>query len=73
MYKTPFHKSGYIRRFSAHAYCHWLPDNWWAAVDGTDCTAEEMSKALEYSLGGSGNNVLDDDPSRVLVSNKVDL
>ena len=51
----------------------WLPENWWAAVDGTDCTAKEMSKALEHSLGGTGNNILDDDPSRVLVSSKVDL
>ena len=49
----------------------WLRPNWWAAVDGTDCTAEEMSKALEHSLGGRGNSVLDNDPSRILVSNKV--
>ena len=49
----------------------WLEDNWWAAVDGTDCTAEEMSKALEHSVGARGNGRLDNDPSRVLVSNKV--
>ena len=52
---------------------NWLPDNWWITEDSTDCTAEEMGRALEHSLGGSGNNVQDDDPSRVLASNKVDL
>ena len=51
----------------------WLKPNWWAAVDGTDCTAEEMSKALEYSLGGRSNSVVDNDPTRILVSNKVCL
>ena len=51
----------------------WLEDNWWAAVDGTDCTAEEMRKALEHSVGARGNGRLDNDPSRVLVSNKVQL
>ena len=40
-------------------------------MDGTDCTAEEMSKALEHSLGGLGNSVLDNDPNRILVSEKV--
>ena len=40
-------------------------------MDGTDCTAEEMSKALEHSFGGRGNGILDNDPSRILVSNKV--
>ena len=40
-------------------------------MDGTDCTAEEMSKALEHSLGISGNTVLYNDLSRVLVSDKV--
>ena len=40
-------------------------------MDGTDCTAEEMSKALEHSLGALGNSILDNDPSRILVSNKV--
>ena len=40
-------------------------------MNGTDCTAEEMSKALEHSLAGLGNSVLDNDPSRILVSNKV--
>ena len=49
----------------------WLRPNWWTAVDGTDCTAEEMSKALEHSLGGLGNGMVDNDPSRTLVSNKV--
>ena len=49
----------------------WFKANWWATVDGTDCTAEEMSKALEHSLGDRGNGKLDNDPSRVLVSNKV--
>ena len=49
----------------------WFRANWWTAVNGTDCTAEEMSKALEHSLGGLGNSVLDNDPSRVLVSDKV--
>ena len=42
-------------------------------MDGTDCTAEEMSKALEHTLGGLGNSVVDYDPSRVLVSNKVNF
>ena len=42
-------------------------------MDGTDCTAEEMSKALEHALGGLGNSVVDYDPSRVLVSNKVNF
>ena len=49
----------------------WFRANWWAAVDGTDCTAEEMSKALEHSLGGRGNDILDNDLSRILVSDKV--
>ena len=49
----------------------WYEDNWWAAVDGTDCTAEEMGKALEHSVGARGNGKLDHDLSRVLVSNKV--
>lgn len=49
----------------------WYTANWWAAVDGTDCTAEEMSKALEHSLGSRGNDELDNNPSRILVSNKV--
>ena len=49
----------------------WYKDNWWAAVDGTDCTAEEMSEALEHSLGGRGNDMLDIDLSKVLVSDKV--
>ena len=49
----------------------WYRANWWAAVDGTDCTAEEMSKALEHSLGGRGNDILDTDLSTVLVSDKV--
>ena len=49
----------------------WIQGKWWAAVDGTDCTAEEMSKALEHSLGISGNTVLYNDLSRVLVSDKV--
>ena len=40
-------------------------------MDGTDCTAEEMSKALEHSLGGLGNSVNDNNQSRILVSNKV--
>ena len=42
-------------------------------MDGTDCTAEEMSKALEHTLGGLGNSVVDYNPSRVLVSNKVNF
>ena len=49
----------------------WYRANWWAAVDGTDCTAEEMSKALEHSMGARGNSVLDNNSSRILVSNKV--
>ena len=49
----------------------WFRANWWAAVDGTDCTAEEMSKALEHSLGVLSNSVIDYYPSRILVSNKV--
>ena len=42
-------------------------------MDGNDCTAEEMSKALEHTLGGLGNSVVDHDPSRVLVSKKVNF
>ena len=49
----------------------WFRANWWAAVDGTDCTAEEMSEALEHMIVASGNSILDNDPSRVLTSNKV--
>lgn len=49
----------------------WFRANWWAAVDGTDCTAEEMGEALEHSLGALGNSVFDIDLSRILVSNKV--
>ena len=51
----------------------WFRANWWAAVDGTDCTAEEMNKTLERSLGGLGNSMVIHDPTRVLVSNKVSL
>ena len=40
-------------------------------MDGTDCTAEEMSEALEHTLDGHGNSVVDNNPSRLLVSNKV--
>ena len=40
-------------------------------MDGTDCTAEEMHRALEHSLGGLGNSVNDNNRSRILVSNKV--
>ena len=49
----------------------WFRANWWAAVDGTDCTAEEMSQALEHTIVISGNDILDNDPSRILASNKV--
>ena len=49
----------------------WYRANWWAAVDGTDCTAEEMSKALEHTIVGNGIAILDDDLSRILASNKV--
>jgi len=49
----------------------WFRANWWAAVDGTDCTAEELKKSLEHTLGGLGNSILDYDPDRVLVSEKV--
>ena len=49
----------------------WYKANWWAEVDDTDCTPKEMSKALEHSLGARGNDKLDNDPSRVLVSDKV--
>ena len=49
----------------------WFRANWWAAVDGTHCTAEEMSTALEDSLGGRGISILNNNPSRVLVSDKV--
>ena len=51
----------------------WFRANWWAAVDGTDCTAEEMSKALEHTIVGSGNDILDNDLARILVSNKVHI
>ena len=42
-------------------------------MDGTDCTAEEMNESLEHSLGGLGNSMVDNDPTRILVSNKVSL
>ena len=42
-------------------------------MDGTDCTAKEMSEALEHSFGSLGNGIFDIDSSRVLVSNKVAL
>ena len=40
-------------------------------MDGTDCTVEEMSKALEHTIVGSGNDILDTILSRTLASNKV--
>ena len=40
-------------------------------MDGTDCTAEEMSKALDHSLTALGHCEVDKDPTRILVSNKV--
>ena len=49
----------------------WYRANWWAAVDGTDCTAEEMSKALEHTIVGGRNDILDNHLSRILASNKV--
>ena len=51
----------------------WLRANWWVATDDISCTAEEMSKSLEHTLGGRGNGVFDNDPTRMLVSNKVCL
>ena len=51
----------------------WYKANWWAAVDGTDCTAEEMSKALEHTIVSSGNDIHDNDLARILVSNKVHI
>ena len=49
----------------------WYRANWWTAVNGTDCTAEEMSKALEHTIVGNGIAIHDDDLSRILASNKV--
>ena len=49
----------------------WLRPNWWAEVDNSDCTADEMSRALEHSISGTGNGILDNDPSRTLISTKV--
>ncbi|XP_065917614.1 gamma-aminobutyric acid type B receptor subunit 1-like [Dysidea avara] len=49
----------------------WFRANWWAAVDGTDCSAEEMERSLEHTLGGLGNSILDYDPDRVLASEKT--
>jgi len=49
----------------------WLKANWWTAVDGTDCTAEQMMTHLEHTLGGLGDDMLESYPSRILVSNKV--
>lgn len=40
-------------------------------MDGTDCTAKEMRNGLEHSLGGLGIGVVDNNPSKILVSNKV--
>ena len=49
----------------------WYGSNWWAAVDGIDCTAEEMKKSLEHTLEGLRASLFDYDPYRVLVSKKV--
>jgi len=49
----------------------WFKDKWWTAVDGTECSAEQMEKSLDQTLGGRGNSVLDSNKSRLLVSNKV--
>ena len=49
----------------------WYRTNWWNAVDGTDCTAEEMRRHLEHTIVGSGNSILDNNSSRILASNKV--
>jgi len=49
----------------------WFRANWWAAVKGTSCTAEEMKKSLEHTLGALGNSILDYNPKRMLVSKKV--
>ena len=40
-------------------------------MEGTDCNVEEMNKTLEHSLGGLGNGVVLNDPTRILVSHKV--
>ena len=51
----------------------WYKARWWAEVNDTNstCTAEEMCKALEHTLGGRGHDIFDYNSSRVLVSNKV--
>jgi len=49
----------------------WFRANWWTAVEGTDCTVNEMKMSLEHTLGALGNSILDYDPYRVLVSKKV--
>jgi len=49
----------------------WFRANWWAAVEGTDCNVKEMNKTLEHSLGGLGNGIVLNDPTRILVSHKV--
>ena len=40
-------------------------------MEGTDCSADDMKTYLEHTLGGLGNGVLESNPSRLLVSNKV--
>ena len=49
----------------------WFKPNWWKDVMDTDCSADEIRNALNYSLEVKGNDQLTDDSSRILVSKKV--
>ena len=49
----------------------WFKRKWWEDMNGTNCTANETKSALDYSLGFRGNDLLTDDDSRMLISQKV--
>ena len=49
----------------------WFRPKWWTNVMDTNCTADEIRSALDYSLGFAGNDELIDDRSRMLISKKV--
>ena len=51
----------------------WFKPQWWADVDDTYCTQDEIRSALDYSLGFQGNDMLTDDHSRMLISQKVNM
>lgn len=50
----------------------WFKTVWWNETN-VSCTAEEIRSALVYSLGFKGNDVIEGDKSRMLVSKKVSV